>query len=157
MLGLSKCSVQYSVGGATIASDVKTLEIEDFTNRAPSGPASLGQNFTNELKDKFQSQTNLTFVQNNGDLSFRGEITDYYTKPAAVSGNNERASRTRLTMTVHVVFVNEKHPENNFETNFSHYEDFDADQTLSAVENDLVDNILEKMIEDIFNKSVVNW
>jgi hypothetical protein len=144
------------MGGATIASDVKTIAIEDFSNRAPSGPANLGQFFTNEMKDKFQSQTSLTFVDNNGDLSFSGEITDFYTKPTAVSGN-ETASMTRLTITVHVVFVNEKHPDNNFDTNFTHYEDFDASKTLSEVEDQLVEDITEKLIDDIFNKSVVNW
>jgi hypothetical protein len=144
------------MGGATIASDVKTITVEDFNNRAPNGPANLGQFFTNELKDKFQSQTGLKFVDDNGHLSFRGEITDYYTKPTAVSGN-ERASMTRLTIAVQVAFTNEKHPENNFETNFSHYADFDSQQSLSAVEDQLVEDISEKLIDDIFNKSVVNW
>jgi len=153
---MNSCTVKYSMGGATIASDVKTLSIDDFSNRAPNGPANLGQFFTNELKDRFQSQTSLTFVEDDGHLSFRGEITDFDTKPVSVTGN-ERASMTRLTVTVHVAFTNQKNPDNNFETNFSHYEDFSATKTLSEVEDQLVEDITEKLIDDIFNKSVVNW
>ncbi|MFO8233793.1 MAG: LptE family protein [Bacteroidales bacterium] len=157
LLGLlNSCTVQYSMGGATIESDVQSLTIEDFSNRSPSGPSNLGQYFTNELKDKFQSQTDLSFVDNDGDLMFRGEITDYFTKPASVTGD-ETASETRLTITVNVNFVNQKHPDNNFETSFSHYEEFDADQNLSDVEDQLVEDILEKVVDDIFDKSVVNW
>jgi hypothetical protein len=153
---LNQCTVQYSMGGATIASDVKTISFEDFSNRAPSGPSDLGQFFTNELKDKFQSQTNLKFVDDDGDLIFSGEITDYSTQPTAVTGN-ERASMTRLSITVHVNFVNQKHPDNSFETNFTHYEDFESSKSLTQVEDQLVEEISTKLIDDIFNKSVVNW
>ncbi len=156
LVTMNQCTVHYSMGGATIASDVKTISFEDFSNRAPSGPSDLGQFFTNELKDKFQSQTSLKFVDNDGDLMFNGEITDYYTQPTAVSGN-ETASMTRLTITVHVNFVNQKHPDNSFETNFTHYEDFESTKSLSQVEDQLVEEITTKMIDDIFNKSVVNW
>jgi len=156
LAGIAGCTVQYSMGGANIEPDVKTLTVEDFPNRAPSGPAGLSQRFTNGLKDKFQSQTSLKFVDSRGDLQFSGAITDYYTQPQAVGGN-ERASKTRLTITVHVKFVNQKYPDKSYETNFSQYKDFQSSQNLSSVEGQLVEEINEKLIEDIFNKAVVNW
>lgn len=144
------------MGGATIESDVHTITIEDFSNRSPGGPSNLGQYLTNELKDKFQGQTSLSFVEDDGDLIFRGEITDYFTKPTSVTGD-ETASQTRLTITVNVNFVNQKYPDNNFNSNFTQYEDFDANQNLSDVEDQLVEDILAKIVDDIFTKSVVNW
>jgi len=156
LLATGSCTVQYSMGGANIEPDVKTLTIDNFPNRAPSGPAGLDQYFTNELKDRFQSQTSLTLVENRGDLEFSGSITDYYTRPQAVGGD-ERASQTRLTITVHVKFTNKKHPDNSFETDFSQYADFSADQNLADVEDQLVEDITEKLIDDVFNKAVVNW
>ena len=153
---LAQCTVQYSMGGANIQPDVKTITIQDFPNRAPSGPANMGQFFTNEMKDRFQSQTNLTFVNDRGDLTFTGGITDFETRPVSVGGE-QTANKTRLTIRVHVKFTNRKHPDNSFESDFSQYEDFDATQSLSEVETELVESISEKLIDDIFRKAVVNW
>ena len=153
---LSRCTVQYSMGGANIQPDVHTISIKDFPNRAPNGPASLGQNFTNALKDKFQAQTRLTLVNERGDLNFSGGITDYSTRPVSVGGD-QTARMTRLTINVHVKYTNDKHPENSFESDFSHYEDFDSSQSLSQVENQLIEEINKKLIDDIFQKAVVNW
>ena len=152
----TRCTVQYSMGGANIQSDVNTINIQDFSNRATSGPANLGQFFTNELKDKLQSQTQLTQVNDRGDLNFSGQITDYETRPVSIGGE-QTAQMTRLTITVNVRFTNEKHPDNSYESNFSQYEDFDSSQNLSSVESQLVESITEKLVDDIFQKAVVNW
>ena len=150
------CTINYSLTGASIAPDVKTVSVQHFVNRAPLGVANLEQYFTDELKDKFKSQTSLTLVNDIGDLDFEGEITEYYTKPMAIVGD-ETAAQNRLTITVRVKFTNEVEPEYNFDTKFTQFADYDSDMDLSAVEQDLVEEIVEKLIEDIFNKSVVNW
>jgi hypothetical protein len=144
------------MGGANIQPDVQTITVQDFPNRSPGGPSDMGQFFTNELKDKFQSQTGLTFVNDRGDLTFSGGITDYETSPSSVGGE-QTANMTRLTIRVHVKFTNRKHPENSYETDFSQYEEFDSAKSLSEVENQLVESISEKLIDDIFRKAVVNW
>ena len=105
---------------------------------------------------QFITQTKLEMISDGGDLSFSGEIQEYSTKPAAIRGD-ETASLTRLTIVIKVTFVNEKDPDKNFESTFRHYEDFDADQSLDQVEEELIPQILEKIIEDIFNRAVVNW
>jgi hypothetical protein len=48
-------------------------------------------------------------------------------------------------------------PKDNFENKFQAYEDYSSDKGLDEVEGELVPLILEKIIEDIFNRSVVNW
>ncbi|MGM0531758.1 MAG: LptE family protein [Bacteroidota bacterium] len=156
LLLLTRCTVQYSMGGANIQPDVNSINIQDFSNQASGGPSNLGQYFTNELKDKFQSQTRLTIVNDRGDLNFSGEITDYETRAVSVGGE-ETAQMTRLTITVNVQFTNEKHPDDSYESNFSQYEDFDSSKSLSSVEDQLVESISEKLIDDIFQKAVVNW
>jgi len=154
--GVVGCTVNYSMGGASIEPDVKTITIENFPNRSPGGPSGMEQMFTNELKDKFQSQTSLKFVDNRGDLELTGEIAGYSKKPQAVGGD-EKATKTRLTITVHVKFTNNKYPDKSYETDFSQYEDFDASQNLTDVEDQLVEDITEKLVQDIFSKAVVNW
>ena len=156
---LAGCKVKYGFTGATLSIDTKTISVAYFPNRAPIVYPSLSQDLTEKLKDKFISQTSLNMVSSDGDLSFEGEITGYETKPIAISGNQQtdRASLNRLTVTVKVKFVNMQDPKSNFDSQFSAYEDYSSDKGLDAVEGELVPLIIEKLIEDIFNRSVVNW
>jgi hypothetical protein len=157
--GLAGCTVHYSTTGASIPADAKTVSVAYFPNRAAIVYPTLSQDLTEKLKDKFISQTSLNMVGSDGDLSFEGEITGYDTRPIAISGNNQtdQASLNRLTITIKVKFVNQKDPKSNFDTQFSAYEDYSSEKDLDSVEGELVPEILDKLIEDIFNRSVVNW
>ncbi|MCG8410186.1 MAG: LPS assembly lipoprotein LptE [Bacteroidales bacterium] len=150
------CSIKYSLTGASIAPAVKTISVEYFDNRAPLAMAGLEQRLTDALRDKFKSQTDLALVNEMGHLNFSGQITGYSTKPLAVT-SAEVAAQNRLTITIHVKFTNEIEPQYNFDQSFSQFEDYNSDQDLSAVEQELVEKITVKLIEDIFNKAVVNW
>lgn len=152
------CTVNYTMSGASIAPEVKTVSVQYFVNRAPEGGiANLEQYFTDELKDKFKDQTNLTLVNDMGDLNFEGYITKYDpTKPMAIQGD-ELAAQNRFTIEVQVKFTNEVEPQWNFDQKFSQYVDYDANIDISSIEQEKVEEIVEKLIEDIFNKSVVNW
>ena len=63
----------------------------------------------------------------------------------------------RLTITIKVKFVNTKDPNANFEQSFSRYREFSSQLNFSSIENSLVEEIVNELIEDVFNKSVVNW
>ncbi len=153
---LQSCGI-YSFTGASISPDVKTVQISDFPNYAQVINPALEQTFTQGLQDLFLNQTNLTLVGSNGDLQFEGEITEYRVTPSAnVSGST--AAQNRLTIAVKVRFYNNKDEEQNFEKTFSHYADFDANQGLSgAFEDGIVNVILERIFENIFNDAVANW
>lgn len=160
LIGLcTGCTIKYSLSGASISPDAKTISVAYFPNHASIVYPSLSQDLTEKLKDKFIGQTSLNMISSDGDLSFEGEIKGYDTKPVAISGNSQtdRASLNRLTVTIKVKFVNQKEPKNNFESDFTAYEDYSSDKGLDAVEGELVPLIIEKLIEDIFNRSVVNW
>jgi hypothetical protein len=58
---------------------------------------------------------------------------------------------------VQVKFVNNADDSKNFESQFSHYADFPQEQTLSQVEAQLIDVIFERLVYDIFNKTVADW
>jgi len=153
----NSCTVSYKLSGANIAATVKTISVDHFVNRAPEGgTTNLEQYFTDELKDKFKSQTSLIVVNETGHLHFSGEITRYSMQPLAITGN-ETAAQNRLSITVHVKFTNEMEPQYNFESDFTQFADYDSDRNLADEEQILVEQIVEKLIEDIFNKSVVNW
>lgn len=152
----SSCGI-YSFTGASISPDVKTISVQFFENQAPLVQPTLSQTFTEDLKDKFISQTSLEMINGNeGDLNFEGAITGYSVKPMAITGN-ETAALNRLTITVKVKFTNNKEPEKDFDTSFNAYEDYESSQSIETVEEDLIKQIVEKLTEDIFNKSVANW
>ena len=155
VLAAGGCHV-YSFTGASISPDVKTVSVQYFQNRAPLVQPSLSQQFGEKLKEKFISQTSLTVVTTNGDLDFSGYISDYNTQPIAVQ-SSQTASQNRLTITVNVKFTNSKDPKQDFETAFSQFADYDSKQTLTSVETGLIKIINDKLVDDIFNKAVVNW
>lgn len=154
-LVLTSCGI-YSFTGASISPDVKTVSIDFFESYAPLAPPTASQLFTEALKDIFLSQTNLVLVQSDGDLQFEGSIINYQANPMAIQGN-ETAALTRVTMTVKVKFTNQKDETQNFDTDFSRFEDFESSQDLSAVEEEILNSINDQLTQDIFNKSVTNW
>jgi len=149
------CKVSYSFTGASTVG-VKTLNIQYFQNRASLVQPGLSQVITDALIDKCRSQTDLSITSRQGDVNFEGEITDYNTKPLTVSAN-ATAAMNRFTISVRVKFTNVVDPDLSFDTTFSRYEDYDGNVDLSQVESELSDNIVELLVEDIFNKAFVNW
>jgi len=146
----------YSFTGASISPAVETISIIPFPNNAPLVQPTLSQEFTNALKEKFTSQTNLALVNRDGDLNIEGEITGYSTQPVAIQGN-EQAALNRLTISVKVRFTNTVEEARSFESTFTRFEDYPSSQSLSAVEESLIQQINEALVEDIFNRAVVNW
>lgn len=151
---LSSCGL-YSFTGASYGT-AKTVSIEYFQNRSSYVNANLSNTITENLKDKFMTQTPLTLVKSGGDLNFEGIITGYTITTAGIKAG-ETAAYNRLTITIKVTFTNQTAPENDFEKSFSRYAEYNVDQSFSTVEQSLVDEIVELLIDDIFNDSVVNW
>lgn len=142
--------------GASISPDTKTINIRYFQKSAALGPSSLSQTFTEKLKDKFISQTSLSLVTSNADLTLEGSITAYNVTPQAIQVN-ETAAQNRLSITVSAKFTNIKNEKQNFETSFTRYADFSSSSNLTAVEDELISQINEQLVDDIFNKAVINW
>lgn len=150
------CSIKYSFSGVNISPEVQTYTVQYFPNRAPIVQAQLSQLFTESLQDKIQGNTSLDMATDGGDVHFSGEITGYATRPTAITGD-ETAARNRLTITVRVKYSNQLDPDLDYDTSFSRYEDYDASNNLTDVEDELIELILENLIEDIFNKAFVSW
>jgi len=149
------CGVYSFTGGST--GDAKTIQINYFPNNAPLVEPLVSQKFTNNLQDLFLKQTNLSLTSSGGDLFFEGEIVDYKVIPISATAN-QTAAQNRLNISIRVRFYNKLIEEDNFERTFSFYSDFDANQQLTgtALENAL-DEIFERITQDIFNASVAKW
>jgi len=149
------CKINYSMSGAATG-DLETVSVQFFPNRAPIVNPTLSSKFTEALRDKIQSQTSLTLVNGYGDANFEGEIKDYSTKALAITGN-DAASKNRFTVTVRVKYTNKKDNKLSFDTQFSRNRDVDATLTMSAIESQYLEEILDELVEDAFNKAFVNW
>ena len=157
MAALAVCSCGiYSFTGTSIQADVNTITIPYVEYKALRVNPSLSNDLTEALQDKYRKLTRLEQVDVDGDLELVCEITGYDVKATAVTAD-EQASQNRLTVTVKVEFSNTKYPEDNVSKSFSAYEDFDATQSLDAVEGTLCETIIDKLVEDIFNATVAQW
>lgn len=155
---MSGCSVRYALNDTSIPPDAQTASVLLFRIEAPLAKPAYSQSFTEAMKDIIQSQSRLTLVPSNGDVQFEGSIVNYHVTPAAVEGGNtSQTALNRLTVTVRVRFINTKNEAQNFESNFSKYSDFSGSQNLAAVENQLLADITQQLVQDIFNKAFSQW
>lgn len=152
---LQSCGI-YSFTGASISSEINSVSVSNFDVLAPSSPPVLSNLLSETLKDKFNDETSLSILSNDGDLQFEGEITSYNLKPIAIQAD-ETAAQNRLTISVKVKYTNIKDDEFNYHTNFSRFRDYSSTQELSDVEQQLLEEIAQELVEDIFNKALSNW
>jgi len=155
-LWLPGCKVSYSFTGANISADVKTFSVYYFPNRARLVNPTLSNDLTEKLKEKMLRQTSLKEEAENGDLVFEGQITDYAVMPMAIQ-KEDLAAQNRLTVTIRLKYTNNKDHEADFDRTFSAYEDFSSSLSLNDVESNIVPEILEKLLDDIFNATIANW
>ena len=151
------CSVSVKFNGASIDySQTKTIQIADFPIRSSYVWGPMGPIFNNQLKDIFASHTKLIQVKRNGDLKIEGEITRYDQRNKSVSSEGY-SSQTELSMTVNVRFTNNANHTQDFERQFTAQSTYDNTQSLNAVQEELVTQMVKEITDQIFNATVANW
>jgi hypothetical protein len=157
-LALSGCglTIKYSLSGASIPPDAKTFSVAYFPNNAPMVDPILSSTLTDALVDKFTRQTRLTQVDEGGDFAFEGEITGYTSTTASVS-SDDNALLNRLTITIKVRFTNAVDSSMSFNKSFSAYTDYDSTKLLTEVSGDLIPEVVDQLVTDIFQAAASNW
>ncbi len=146
----------YSFTGTTLSSDLKSITIQNFSMATAGGPQNLTLNFNEKLKEYYQRNTNLKLVPQEGDLFLAGAITAYEQSPVSATAG-DKAALNRLTIRVDVQFQNKLTPDEDFEKEFSFYQDFSQEQSLNDVEAALVPKILDQLVLNIFNDTAAQW
>lgn len=152
---LSNCGI-YSFSGTSIPEEVKTFCVYYIKNNATLVAPNLSNNLTEELKTKCLNETDLTWQENNADITFSGSIEKYSIKPISIQ-NNETAAQNRLTINVNITYKNSFDNSQNFNRSFSHYTDFDSSANFSELEEELNMMIVDNLVDEIFNTALVNW
>lgn len=150
------CTTSYSFTGASIPPEVKSINILYFPNNASLVEPSLSQTLTDALRDKFVNETSLMLVNDGGDLILEGSITGYRTQPVAIQGD-DKAALNRLTITLDVTYTNTFDDKMSFDTRFERYADYSSGTNLTEVQDQLIEEINTMLVEDIFNKAIINW
>lgn len=151
------CTISYKFNGASINYDkVKTITIETFPIKSAYVYAPLATTFNDELQNIYMTQTRLQLVPRNGDLHISGEITNYEQLNQSVKADGY-SSETQLKVTINVRFVNNTNHAEDFERQFSAFRNYDSSLQLSAVQDDLILQMVKEITEQIFNATVANW
>ena len=151
------CSVKYSFTGASISSKTKSFQVNYFQNNSTLVEPGIDRDFTNKLIDLLINQTSLELVKSKGDLIFEGEIVEYRISPTTATANNT-AAQNRLTIGINVRFFDKNDSESDFEKRFSFYYDFPGNsQLIGSQKETAVDEIFERITQDIFNEALAKW
>lgn len=152
----ASCTVKYSLSGASIPPEAKTFSVAYFPNNAPLVAPILSATLTDELTQRFATRTRLVQVPEGGDFAFEGEIIGYTSTTSSVS-SGDYAIQNRLTITVKVKFTNAIDDKMSYNKNFSAYADYDSTRLLTEVEGELITEIVEQLVTDIFMSAAANW
>ena len=160
VLGSFSCGI-YSFTGASIPAGTETFQVNFFENQAGNRPGStvepgLDQEFTIALQDRILNLTNLSLTNSNGDLVYEGEIVEFSITPMSATAEI-KAAQNRLSMGVNLRYFNTKNDEDDFEKKYSFFYDFPADQQFYDVRDNALDEIFERITQDIFNETLAKW
>jgi hypothetical protein len=158
-LSLSSCGIYNFTGGDV--GTAKTFQVNLFQNYATQTPGStfepgLDRDFTNELQDYIQSLTTLNLTSTDGDLLYEGEITEFRITPMTAT-SDQTAAQNRLTMSVNVRFYNKTKEDVDFDQKFSFYYDYGATESYASVKTTALEEIIDRISQDIFNASLADW
>ncbi|MEX1000602.1 MAG: LPS assembly lipoprotein LptE [Crocinitomicaceae bacterium] len=148
------CEVQYSMLDSSI--DAESFSVSTFEGQAANAPAGYAIRFTEFLRDFIVSRSKMKLKKENADIEISGIVTSYYTSPVAVQ-QDEIAALNRLSVTILVSVINNRDEKQSFEKNFTQFSDYESSQNLAAVEEALLEDINEKLGQDIINELSKNW
>lgn len=151
-LNLASC---YSFQGISIPVEVNTFYVENFEDRTGEMPPGFNEDFSESLADKVRNNTRLKIDNGNPDVTFTGAITQF-TVRAEDPNSQTGTALNRLYLTMEVTYYNSKTEEEK-KKKYDEIEDFGAEQDFIDVQEDLLDQISERIIERVFNDSFTNW
>lgn len=143
-------------GGARIDPKIQTMSIQYFDTRAPRAKPTVSQDFTDQLIEYMERNTDLRLVNGMGDIDFDGYIANYTIQATGIS-SEERASKTRLTIGIKVKYTNNINPDDEYDQTFTAYREIESNEDMSSREDELIEEIIEEIIEQVFNQAFVNW
>lgn len=152
---LNSCSVYNFTGTGKI--DAKTFQVNYFQNVSELVEPGIDRTFTLRLQDLIQNQTNLNLTTSDGDLVYEGEIVSYNISPMTATADLT-AAQNRLSISINLRFSNKSKAEENFEKRYTFFYDYPGEQQLTGEQLRIaLDEIFEKITQDMFNDTLAKW
>lgn len=155
MLSVQGC---YTFNNASVDyTKLKTFTVTQFEVKAPNAPATMGQEFSEQLRDKVRNNTRLSYLPSaNADVEFSGTVTTFAITAVAPKPG-EITSLQQLQIGVYVEFKNKKEEGKDWSNTFSYPATYETGQDFAAVQEQLTQEAFENIIENVFNKSFADW
>ena len=142
----------YSFKGIAIDTEVRTYYVDQFVDNSGGGVPVLAINFTEKLKDKIRNESRLVYSEVDPDITFSGSIIRFDPVTSLTGANNQ------LHIGVKVLLEKTKGEDLEDRTfNESFFSEFPPDVNFLDVREDLIEEITDQLVIDIFNKAFTNW
>lgn len=135
---------------------LKSFSVDQFDTQAGNAPPTSGQQFSEQLKNKILNNTRLAYQDQEGDIEISGKVTSYQVQSLAPNAD-QSVSLQRLNIQVQVEYINNQDKSETWQQSFKRFADFDATVDLASVEDQLIQEIYDQIIEDVFNKAFSGW
>jgi hypothetical protein len=146
----------YSFTGASVPPHLKTIAIPLFDDQSGSGKAGLRGLLTNKLLEKFRQDNSLSITDKaNADALLEGTILSVLDQPQVLAVG-ETVTKSRVTISVKVIFQDLKLKKKMWEKQFSQWADY-ALGGGSAEFDASITVINDKLSEDILLEAVAGW
>lgn len=142
----------YSFKGIAIDPEVRTYYVDQFVDNSGGGVPVLAINFTEKLKDKIRNESRLVYSDVDPDITFSGSIIRFDPVTSLTGANNQ------LHIGVKVLLEKTKGEDLEDRTfNESFFSEFPPDVNFLDVREELIEEITDQLVIDIFNKAFTNW
>ncbi len=153
------CTLSLKTGTAGLDPSEKTINITQFENTTGLGTSDIQVVFTEKAKDYYLQNTKLELVEVDADIDLKCTITSY-TLPAVNATSDSQASSAKLQIGVKVEYTRHLFPldPNNLKgQTFTFFKVFGADEDFNSIEPELIDEISDQLVVNIFNSTIGYW
>lgn len=141
---------------APIPPEVKTFRVNYLENKAQYVNTQFSPLLTEKLKQKIINTTRLRGT-NSDDAHYdiSGWVSQYYTTVVSITNNNNTGNR--LNVGFHLIFKNNVDDSKSFETDLTRSIDVGGELSMTDIDRQKTTDIVNSMVDEIFNKIFSNW
>lgn len=146
----------YSFTGADVHPDLETFTVSRIVNQSSTVNPDLAINLQDGLVTRLNRQTSLQELPRNGGLVYDIIVESYTIQPTSIS-SGAVAAESQFRVGIKCTFTNSKEEKNNFEMAFSATRNFPSTTTFQDAEQQFLGEIIDELVDKIFNESLANW
>ncbi len=146
----------YTFTGIAVNPEAETFYVLPFSSQTTDAPPALSDIFTQKMSDKVRDNTPLKLSETDPDMAIKGVVTTYrVTSEAPQAG--ELTALNRLNVSVKITIEDSTSEEGPRTFTASWAVDFPGDVNLLDVQDQLIEEVTEQLVEDVFNRIFTSW